>query len=209
MQAVGGGCLRRVKPSNGNLTRATHVTCTRQNHPYSFGVQDENGLTPPNSSSWVSPTVLFLSSQSHSSPSTLFEQSQHSVMLSCSAQLLSSPKERFVSLLAAQELEQQCKPYVPRKTRNNSSWAAGVFRTWAVARNSLPGLQATDAVPVNILEIHYPLHVIDGTLAAFVFKARKANGKLCPGSTIKNILAVLHRVMKVQLGASNVMNFVN
>ena len=115
-----------------------------------------------------------------------------------------------MSLLATQELEQQCKPYVPRTTRNNSSWAVGVFRTWAVARNSLPGLQATDDVPVNnILEVCYPLHVIDGTLAAFVFEARKADGKLYPGSTIKNILAVLHRVMKVQLGASNVMNFVN
>ena len=68
--------------------------------------------------------------------------------------------------------------------------------------------QATDAVPADILEVRYPLHVIDRTLAAFVFEARRADGKAYPGSTLKNILAAFHRVMKQQQGPASVVNFV-
>ena len=84
---------------------------------------------------------------------------------------------RFPSPLAGQQLEQLCKPYVPRQMKNNSSWATGVFRVWAAARNASPDVQATDTVPGDILEVRYPLHVIDRTLAAFVFEARRADGK--------------------------------
>lgn len=43
---------------------------------------------------------------------------------------------------------------------------------------------------------------------AFVIEARRADGKLYPGSTIKNILAALYRVMKENLGPRHVVNFI-
>ena len=60
-----------------------------------------------------------------------------------------------------------------------------------------------------MLEVSYPLSVIDRTLAAFVCEARQADGKPYPGSTLKNILSALFRVMKQFQGAQNVTNFVD
>ena len=151
-------------------------------HPYSLGTQTENveppswWLTPPPSTTLstshslvlILPTVLFSSPQSLSSsrPPGELSQNCHPVMPSSSAQF-SSPEGngRFVSLLPGQELEQLCKLYVPKQTKNNSSWAVGIFRAWAATRNASPDVHATDAVPGDILKVRYPLHVIDRTLA--------------------------------------------
>lgn len=53
------------------------------------------------------------------------------------------------------------------------------------------------------------MNVIDRTLAAFILEARRADRNPYPGSTLKNILAALLRIINQQFGAVNVINFVD
>ena len=59
-----------------------------------------------------------------------------------------------------------------------------------------------------MLEVSHPSLVVDRVLAAFVLEARRADGKYYPGSTLKNILSALFRVMKKNIGAANLVSFV-
>ena len=68
---------------------------------------------------------------------------------------------------------------------------------------------ASEKFPSDILEVQYPVQVLDRTLAAFILEARRADGNPYPGSTLKNILAAILRVMKQQFGAVNVVNFID
>ena len=63
--------------------------------------------------------------------------------------------------------------------------------------------------PTDLLEKVYPINVLDEWLAAFALEVRRADGKFYPGTTIKNILSAIHRVLKVNLGAQNVVNFID
>ena len=87
------------------------------------------------------------------------------------------------------ELAELCKPFVPKPTQSNNRWAVSEC---IGTRNTA----AADVFPKDILENYYPLSVVDQTLAAFVIEARRAEGNFYPGSTIRNILAALYRVMK-------------
>ena len=109
---------------------------------------------------------------------------------------------RFASPLNCNQLDELCTSFVPKQTKNTTTWATGVFKIWLLTRNSTPTLPITDVIPTDLLEVGYPLPVIDRTLAAFVFEARRADGNFYPGSTLKNILAALFRVMKQNQGAS-------
>ena len=81
-----------------------------------------------------------------------------------------------------------------------------MFKAWVLIRNASVSVES---VPIDMLEVSYPLSVIDRTLVAFVCEARRADGKPYPGSTLKNILSALFRVMKQFQGAQNVTNFVD
>lgn len=73
----------------------------------------------------------------------------------------------------------------------------------------MPTLPITDVIPTDLLEVGYPVLVIDRALAAFVFEARRADGNFYPGNTLKNILSALFRIMKQNQGAANVISFVD
>ena len=49
-----------------------------------------------------------------------------------------SPKPRFPPPLQGSLLDSMCRPVVPSSTKNNNSWATGVFKAWVSARNSAP-----------------------------------------------------------------------
>ena len=117
------------------------------------------------------------------------------------------PLERLPKPSSQEELSELCKPFVPARTQVNNRWALSVFTKWLAARNSRV-TDSKDMFPTNLLEVSYPCATIDVVLAAFVFEARRADGNYYPGTTIKNILAALHRVMKANLGVLNVFNFV-
>ena len=209
-----------VQSLPGNTPRRP-VRCYPRFHPYSFEgrkrgetiwASAENVeppswlLTPPPATKDLAQSVLFPSPSSRPLGELVLNNS--TILLNPEP---SSParRSRFATPLKAQELDDLCKPFLPKQTKNNNSWAQGVFKTWTAARNASPTVPVTDAVPVDILEVRYPVNVIDRTLAAFVFEARRADGNPYPGSTVKNILSALFRVMKQQQGASNVVNFVD
>lgn len=115
---------------------------------------------------------------------------------------------RFAALLNDEELNQLCTLFILKQTQRNSMWATGVFNTWLSTKNSTPALPITDAIPTDLLEVSYPIPVVDCALAAFVLEARRADGNFYPGNTLKNILSALFRVMKQNQGALNVISFV-
>ena len=117
------------------------------------------------------------------------------------------PLERLPKPSSQEELSELCKPFVPARTQVNNRWALSVFTKWLAARNSRV-TDSKDMFPTNLLEVSHPCATIDVVLAAFVFEARRADWNYYPGTTIKNILAALHRVTKANLGVLNVFNFV-
>lgn len=95
-----------------------------------------------------------------------------------------------------------CTQFVPDCTRSNNNWAVWVFKMWVSSRNQL---SPDDLLPDDLLEVRYPLEIQDKTPAAFILEARRANSKPYPGTTLKNIVAALFRVMKQNQGAVNIM----
>ena len=61
------------------------------------------------------------------------------------------------------------------------------FKSWIKSRNA----STEEKYPADLLEVRYPFHVIDRTLAAFVIEARRVDGNHYPGTTLKNIMAAL------------------
>ena len=110
-----------------------------------------------------------------------------------------SSTDRFLSPYLKEELDHLCR-------QSNNNWATCVFKTWVAARNQLSP-SPDDTLPEDLLEVRHPLDVQDRTLAAFVLEARRADGNYYPGSTLKNIIAALFRVMKANQGAVNVVSF--
>jgi hypothetical protein len=68
--------------------------------------------------------------------------------------------QRFASPLGCNQLDNLCTPFIPTQTKNNNSWATGVFKTWLSTRNSTQTVSARDVVPTDILEVHYPLQIV-------------------------------------------------
>ena len=110
--------------------------------------------------------------------------------------------QRFGMPSHRNDLNQLCKPYIP-PTKNNNSWATGVFRSWVAQRNANTN-NTGESFPTDLLETRYPTPIIDRTLAAFVIETRRVDGNYYP---LKNILSALFRVMKEQQGAINVVSF--
>lgn len=115
-------------------------------------------------------------------------------------------KQRFGKPSHRNDLNELCKPYIPPTTKSNNSWATGVFRSWVAERNANAN-NIGETFPTDLLETRYPTPIIDRALAAFVIEARRVDGNYYPGNTLKNILSALHRVMKEQQGAINVVSF--
>ena len=89
-----------------------------------------------------------------------------------------------------QEMKENSKPFVPTRTMCNSRWAANVFNQWVAFRNSQPNPLLK--CQTNLLERVYPTN---DWLAAFILEARRIDGDFYPGSTLKNILAALFRMI--------------
>ena len=82
-----------------------------------------------------------------------------------------------------------------------------VFIEWVASRNT--NADASMRIcPTDLLGKVYPINVLDEWPVAFVLEVRRADGKFYPGTTIKNILSTIHRVLKANLGAQNVVNFI-
>lgn len=112
---------------------------------------------------------------------------------SATALFINSPHSTVLSSI---ELDELCNP---ERTRSNNAWVIHVFETWALAKNKHCG---GEALPVDMLEVSYSLEIQDKTLSAFVLEVQLADGKFYPGSTRKNIIAALLRVMKQNQGAA-------
>ena len=113
---------------------------------------------------------------------------------------------RFASPIRKEEFDDICQPFVPDRTRSNNNWATRVFKAWVSNRNQIC---PDDVLPEDLLEVRYPLEVQDNALAAFILEARRADGKPYPGTTLRNIVAALFRVMKQHQGAANVVSFID
>ena len=112
---------------------------------------------------------------------------------------------RFPQPLTPQEMKENSKPFVPTRTMCNNRWAVNVFNQWVAFRNSQPN--ALLKCPIDLLEV-YPTTIVDDWLAAFILEVRRVDGDFYPGSTLKNILPALFRVMKGNLGARNIVSFI-
>ena len=88
-------------------------------------------------------------------------------------------------------MKENSKLFVPTRTMCNSRWAVNVFNQWVAFRNSQPN--ALLKCRTNLLERVYPTTIVDDWLAAFIF--RHIDGDFYPGSTLKNILAALFRMI--------------
>ena len=103
--------------------------------------------------------------------------------------------QRFGMPSHCNDLNQLCKP----TTKNNNSWATGVFRSWVAQRNantnntgeSFPQTSWRHGTLLPSLTEHL-LHLIE---------ARRVDSDYYPGNTLNNILSALFRVMKEQQGA--------
>ena len=113
---------------------------------------------------------------------------------------------RFASPIRKEEFDDICQPFVPDRTRSNNNWATRVFKAWVSNRNQIC---PDDVLPEDLLEVRYPLEVQDKALAAFILEARRADGKPYLGTTLRNIVAALFRVMKQHQGAANVVSFID
>ena len=121
-------------------------------------------------------------------------------------QLDPDPKRRrFARPLSQTEIDDCCKPCVPKNTQSNTSWGVRVFSEWVKDRNS--GMPS--ACPENLLTVQHPISVLDYWLAAFILEARRQDGNYYPGNTVRNILAALFRYMKENLGVKNAPNFID
>ena len=103
------------------------------------------------------------------------------------------------------QIEQKCKPSIPKNTQVNTSWAVSVFDQWVAHRNE----QASEKCPTSLLTTAHPTDMVDYWLATFVLEARRKDGEFYPPNTVRNILAAIFRHKKANLGARNVPSLVN
>ena len=109
---------------------------------------------------------------------------------------------RFVTPLTPKELDQACNLCVPLNTKRNNLWVTNVFVEWLNERNAT----TEDKFP-DILQSQQAVGQVDAVLAAFILEARRKDGNHYPANTLRNILAAIYRVMKENLGATNVTTF--
>ena len=95
---------------------------------------------------------------------------------------------RFPQLLSASQIEQKCKPSIPKNTQVNTSWAVSVLDQWVAHRNS-QAHSVDEWCPDNLLIIAHPTDKVDYWLAAFILEARRKDGQYYPPNTVKNIPA--------------------
>ena len=115
---------------------------------------------------------------------------------------------RFPKPLSASQIEQKCKPSIPKNTQVNTSWAVSVFDQWVAHRNR-QACSASDKCPISLLTTVHPTGAVDYWLAAFILEARRKDGEFYPPNTVRNILAAIFRHMKAHLGARNVPNMID
>ena len=85
------------------------------------------------------------------------------------------PKRRqFAKPLSPHEINDCCKPCIPKNTQSNTSWGVRVFNEWVKARNF--GASSASICPENLLTHSHPISVLDYWPAAFVLEARRQDG---------------------------------
>ena len=112
----------------------------------------------------------------------------------------------FVAPIRSDEFDDIFRPFVPECTRSNNNWATKVFTSWVIARNKIC---PNEKLLEDLLQVQHPLEIQGKALVAFVLEARRMDGKPYPGTTQKNIVAALFRVMKQHQGAANVISFID
>ena len=110
--------------------------------------------------------------------------------------------------LNASQIEQKCKPSIPKNTQVNTSWTVSVFDQWVAHRNR-QARSASEKCPISLLTTVHPTGAVDYWLATFILEARRKDGEFYPPNTVRNILAAIFRHMKAYLGACNVSNMIN
>lgn len=112
---------------------------------------------------------------------------------------------RFPKPLSAYQIEQKCKPSIPKNTQMNRSWTVSVFDQWVAHCNK----QASGKCPTSFLTTVHPTDAVDYWLATFILEARRKDSEFYPLNTARNILTSIFRHIKANLGAHNVPNMVD
>ena len=93
---------------------------------------------------------------------------------------------RFSQLLSASQIEQKCRPSIPKNTQVNTNWAVSVFDQWVAHRNS-QACSVDERCPDNLLITAHPTDKVDYWLATFILEARRKDGQYYPPNTVRNI----------------------
>ena len=101
----------------------------------------------------------------------------------------------FSKPFSASQIEQKCKPSIPKNTQVNTSWAVSVFDQWVAYRNSWV-CSADDKCSVSLLTIVHPTGAVDYWLVSFILEARRKDCQYYPVNTVRNILAAIFRHMR-------------
>ena len=101
------------------------------------------------------------------------------------------PSKRFLEV-TDQELQELSKPFVPKKTSDQTKWALQNFHSWMENRNSRP---EAEKCPEDLLLQMEP-NLLKKWLSVFVAETRKVNGEPYPPLTLQSILSGLLRYMR-------------
>ena len=119
---------------------------------------------------------------------------------------ITSEKSRFPALSEA-EIEEWCRPFVPKNTQNNTGWAVCNFNEWQSAFNT--GKSDDEKCPEFLLETCEDAGTLCRWLCRFVTSTRRSDGEQYTPTSIHSLLAGLYRYMKEKNPHSDEMNFMD
>ena len=109
--------------------------------------------------------------------------------------------------LSEAEIEEWCRPFVPKNTQNNTGWAVCNFNEWQSAFNT--GKSDDEKCPEFLLETCEDAGTLCRWLCRFVTSTRRSDGEQYTPTSIHSLLAGLYRYMKEKNPHSDEMNFMD
>ena len=123
--------------------------------------------------------------------------------------LQSVQNNRFPTPLNSEEFRKSLQDRIPKNTTHANKWSATVFNQWREWRLQQAGPVLDENYPIPDLDslVHQEdLVRLDYWLSRFVYEARRQDGKLYPGSTLKNISAGIQRILTEKLDSTTAVN---
>jgi hypothetical protein len=123
------------------------------------------------------------------------------------ATLPTKKKNTRFSQLSETDIEEWCKPFVPKNTLSNTGWAVRNFKEWLAAFNAENS--EGKRCPELLLETSDDAGILCHWLCRFVTGTRRSNGEQYTPTSVHSLLSGLYRHVKEKNPNSDDLNFMD